>query len=143
MRIPYPKQRSREANRKLNISWCGKKREYTLTPTYLGVILGRTLSYSTHIAKVEAKTAARKNVIKKLSNSKWGAYPATIRRTALALIYSTAEYACTMWERSVHAHKFNPVLNDAGRRTPIYLKNWNETIKSSIKKRVSITAMEV
>ena len=35
--------------------------------------------------------------------------------TALALCYSTAEYACPVWERSAHAHKVDPVLNDACR----------------------------
>ena len=103
--------RNRKANRQLNISWCGKKLEHTPSPIYLGVTLDRTLSYSTHITKVKAKTAARNNVLRKLANSKWGTYPSTIKTTALALCYSTAEYACPVWERSAHAHKVDPVLN--------------------------------
>ena len=55
--------RNRKANRQLNISWCGKKPEHTPSPIYLGVTLDRTLSYSTHITKVKAKTAARNNVM--------------------------------------------------------------------------------
>ena len=94
-------------------SWCGKKLEHTPSPIYLGVTLDRTLSYSTHIAKVKAKTAARNNVLRKLANSKWGTHPSTIKTTALALCYSTAEYACPVWERSAHADKVDPVLNDA------------------------------
>ena len=86
--------RNRKANRQLNISWCGKKLEHTPSPTYLGVTLDRTLSYSTHITKVKAKTAARNNILRKLTNSKWGTHPSTIKTTALALCYSTAEYAC-------------------------------------------------
>ena len=97
--------RNRKANRQLNISWCGKKLEHTPSPIYLGVTLDRTLSYSTHIAKVKAKTAARNNVLRKLANSKWGTHPSTIKTTALALCYSTAEYACPVWERLAHAHK--------------------------------------
>ena len=112
MRIPL---RNRKANRQLNISWCGKKLEHTPFPTYLGVTLDRTLSYSTHIAKVKAKTAARNNVLRKLANSKWGTHQSTIKTTALALCYSTAEYACPVWERSAHTHKVYPVLNDACR----------------------------
>ena len=46
-----------------------------------------------------------------MGNSKWGAHPATIRSTALALCYTSAEYACPVWERSAHAHKINPVLD--------------------------------
>ena len=105
--------RNRKTNRQLNISWCGKKLEHTPSPIYLGVTLDRTISFSTHIAKVKAKTAARNNVLRKLANSKWRTHPSTIKTTALALCYSTAEYACPVWERSVHAHKGDPVLNDA------------------------------
>ena len=35
----------------------------------------------------------------------------TIRTTALALCYSTAEYAAPVWERSAYAHLLNPGLN--------------------------------
>ena len=107
--------RNRKANRQLNISWCGEKLEHTPSPIYLGVTLDRTLSYSTHIMKVKAKTAERNNVLRKLANSKWGTHPSTIKTTALALCYSTAEYACPVWERSAHAHKVDPVLNNACR----------------------------
>ena len=106
--------RYREANRKLNISWCGKK-------TYLGVMLVFLhinliysdvflhINYSTHIAKVKAKTATRNIVLNKLSNLKWGANPATIRTIALAHSYTTLENACPVWKRSAHAHKVDPV----------------------------------
>ena len=69
--------RNRKANRQLNISWCGKKLEHTPSPIYLGVTLDRTLSYSTHITKVKAKTAARNNVLRMLANSKWGTHPSS------------------------------------------------------------------
>ena len=59
-------------NRQLNISWCGKKLEHTPSPIYLGVTLDRTLSYNTHITKVNAKTAARNNVLRKLANPEMG-----------------------------------------------------------------------
>ena len=62
---------------------------------------------------MKAKTAARNIVLRKLANSKWGTHPSTIKTTALGLCYSTAEYACPVWERSAHAHKVDPVLNDA------------------------------
>ena len=101
--------RNRKANSQLNISWCGKKLEHTPSPIYLGVSLDRTLSYSTHITIVKAKTEARNNVMRKLASSKWGTHPSTIKTTALALCYSTAEYACPVWERSAHAHKVDPV----------------------------------
>ena len=111
----YEKNHLRANPDKLNISWGGKKLEHTPSPIYPGVTLDRTHGYSTHITKVKAKTAARNNVLRKLANSKWGTHPSTIKTTALALFYSTAEYTCPVWERSAHAHKADPVLNDACR----------------------------
>ena len=117
--------RNREAKTELKVSWDGKKLEHTPTPVYLGVILDRTLSYSSHVAKVKAKTEARNNVLKKLSNTKWGASPSTIKTTALALCYSTAEYACPVWGRSAHAYKVDPALNEACRSITGCLKPTN------------------
>ena len=61
------------------------------------------------------KVATRNNLLKKLSNSKWGCNASTIRTTALALSYSAAEYACPVWAISPHASKLDPELNDACR----------------------------
>ena len=36
----------------------------------------------------------------------------TLRTTALALCFSTAEYTCPVWERSAHAAKIDSSLND-------------------------------
>ena len=101
------------------------KLEHTPSAIYLGVTLDRTLSYSTHITKVKAKTAARNNVLRKLAKSKWGTHQSTIKTTALALCYSTVEYACPVWERSAHAHKVDPVLNDACRAITGFLQPTN------------------
>ena len=61
------------------------------------------------------KVATRNNLLKKLANSRWGTNARTIRTTALALCYSTAEYAAPVWERSAYAHLLNPELNQACR----------------------------
>ena len=89
--------------------------ENTDTPKYLGVTLDRTLSYKTHIHNTKMKVATRNNLLKKLANSRWGTNARTIRTTALALCYSTAEYAAPVWERSAYAHLLNPELNQACR----------------------------
>lgn len=107
--------KNREAKRKLNITWYNKKLEHTPNPVYLGVTLDRTLSYKEHIQKLKCKTAARNNILRKLASTTWGANPRTIKTTALALCYSTAEYACPVWERSKHASKLDPALNEACR----------------------------
>ena len=70
---------------------------------------------STHIHNTKMKVATRNNLLKKLANSRWGTNARTIRTTALALCYSTAEYAAPVWERSAYAHLLNPELNQACR----------------------------
>ena len=107
--------KNREASRKLNITWYNKHLEHIPNPVYLGVTLDRTLSYKEHIHKLKCKTSARNNILRKLSNTKWGAYPATIKTTVLALCYSTAENAYPVWERSKHVYKPDPALNEACR----------------------------
>ena len=95
----------------------------TDTPKYLGVILDRTLSYKTHNTKM--KVVTRNNLLKKLANSRWGTNARTIRTTALALCYSTAEYAAQVWERSAYAQLLNPELNQACRAITGCLKPTN------------------
>ena len=107
--------RNREAKRSLQVSWNRVDLENTDTPKYLGVTLDRTLSYKTHIHNTKMKVATRNNLLKKLANSRWGTNARTIRTTALALCYSTAEYAAPVWERSAYAHLLNTELNQACR----------------------------
>ena len=61
------------------------------------------------------KVEKRNNLLRKLSNSKWGANASTIRTTALSLSYSVAENAAPVWARSSHAHKLNTELNSVCR----------------------------
>ena len=71
------------------------------------------------------KVATRNNLLRKLSNSKWGANASTITTTALALCYSVAEYAAPVWARSSHAQKLNTELNIACRSITGCLKPTN------------------
>ena len=104
-----------QARRKLNITWNDQTLDNDEYPKYLGVTLDRTLSFAKHTQNVKAKVAARNNLLGKLTNSSWGADPETLRTTALALSYSTAEYASAVWARSSHAKKVDPELNNACR----------------------------
>ena len=70
-------------------------------PKYLGVTLDRTLSYKEHMHNTKM-TATSNNLLRKLSNSKWGANASTKGTTALALCYSVTEYAAPFWARSSH-----------------------------------------
>ena len=100
-----------EANRQLKVTWSGTLLESCDHPVYLGVTLNRCLSFKAHVEKTKAKVCARNNIISKLTGTSWGATPSTLRSTALSICYSTAEYACSVWERSARATKINPVIN--------------------------------
>ena len=72
--------------------------------------------------KLKAKIQSRNALLSKLANSKWEANPYTLRTTVLARCFSTAEYACPVWERSAHAAKIDSALNDTCRRITGCLK---------------------
>lgn len=103
------------ANKKLNITWNGQALENDQYPKYLGVTLDRTLSFAKHVQNVKAKVTTRNNLLSKLANSTWGSDPKTLRTTAMALCYSSAEYASPVWGRSCHAKNIDPELNNACR----------------------------
>ncbi|KAJ8371111.1 hypothetical protein SKAU_G00111390 [Synaphobranchus kaupii] len=107
--------KNRDAGKELNISWDGHKLLNHPHPVYLGVTLDRTLSFKTHLQNTKAKVNTRNNILRKLVNSKWGADPPTIRATALALCFSTAEYACSSWSRTHHTKLVDTALNDTCR----------------------------
>ena len=95
------------------------------TPKYLGLTPDKTLGYKTHIHNTKMKVATRNNLQKKITISRWGTNARTIRTTALALCYSTAEYAAPVWERSAYAHLLNPELNQICRAITGCLKPTN------------------
>ena len=71
-----------------------------------------------HALNTKAKVNTRNNLLRKLTNSRWGDHPATVRTTALALCFSTAEYACIVcssWGRSRHTGLVDIALNDTCR----------------------------
>ena len=117
--------RNKEANRSLKVEWNRTERENIPHPKYLGVTLDRTLRYKEHIHNTKMKVATRNNLLRKWSNSKWGANASTIRNTALALCYYVAEYTAPVWARSSHAHKLNPKLNSACRSVTGCMKPTN------------------
>ena len=61
------------------------------------------------------KLSLRVTALRQLVGSGWDTAAKTLRRAALSLIYSTAEYCVPAWCRSVHIHLIDSVLNDASR----------------------------
>ena len=114
--------RNHHATRKMNITWNGTSISHDKYPVYLGVTMDRTLSFKEHTRKLKAKIQSRNALLSKLANSKWGTNPYTLRTTALALCFSTAEYTYPVWERSAHAGKIDSALNDTCRRITGCLK---------------------
>ena len=106
---------NKEANRQLKVSLNGTQLHYNPTPTYLGVKLDRQLTYRHHLETVRAKVSSRNNLLCRLAGSSWGASTRTLRTSALALVYSAAEYASPAWCRSSHTNKLDTCLNNTMR----------------------------
>ena len=115
--------RNRDAKHKLNVTWNGLELDHYPNPIYLGATLDRTLSFKQHALKsfkqhalkTKAKVNTKNNLLRKLTHSRWGAHPATIRTTALAVCFSTAEFVCSSWGRSRHTGHVDIALNDTCR----------------------------
>ena len=97
------------------MTWNGLELDHYPNPIYLGVTLDRTLNFKQHALNNKAKVNTRNNLLRKLTNSRWGAHLATVRRTAVALCFSTAEFACSSWGRSRHTGHVDIALNDTCR----------------------------
>jgi len=104
-----------QASQELNIFLNGQRLKHESNPVYLGVTLDRSLTYHEHVKKKAAKTYTRNNLLCKLAGSSWGANASTLKTTALALCYSTAEYCAPVWSRSVHTKLVDVKLNTAMR----------------------------
>ena len=105
----------KEAYRPLSVKLNGVTLPCNPTPTYLGVKLGRQLTFKSHIKSVRGRVSARNNPLRRLAGSSWGAHTSTLRTGALALVYSTAKYAAPAWCRSTHSKKLDVTLNDTMR----------------------------
>ena len=75
--------RNKEGNRSIKDEWNRTELENTLHPKYLGVTLDHTLSYKEPIHNTKMKVATRNNLLRKLSNSKWGANASTIKNNSI------------------------------------------------------------
>ena len=104
-----------DAQRKLKVVRHGKLMAYSHKPVHMVVTPDRCVTYKHHNDNTKAKTGIRNSILNKLANTNWGTYARTIHTTALALCFSSAEYAPPVWSRSPNASKIDPLLNAAYR----------------------------
>jgi hypothetical protein len=64
---------------------------------------------------LEFSGSCRSTTLRKLAGTGWGAGAETLRTSALAIVYSTAEYCALVWLNSVHISKIDVQLNNAMR----------------------------
>lgn len=95
----------------LRVMFDGVQLTHDFEPTYLGVKLDRSMTYRNHINKLRMKLATRNNLLRKLAGTTWGASARVLRTTALALVYSCAEYCSSSSLNSAHAKKVDTELN--------------------------------
>ncbi|UYV82296.1 hypothetical protein LAZ67_21001640 [Cordylochernes scorpioides] len=100
-----------EAERKLKLFINNSQITHSEHPKYLGIHLDRTLTFKTHLTKLKGKLSSRNNILHKLAGSSWGSDANTLRTSALALIFSTAEYCAPVWEGSCHTKLIDTQLN--------------------------------
>lgn len=83
----------------LNIFLNGTRLKLDPKPKYQGIALDRTLIFKPHLQKTAAKIRTRNKLLSMLAGTTWGVSATTLRCSALALCYSTAEY-CTQKTQS-------------------------------------------
>ena len=101
---------NKEIKRELNVYNNGNLLPLFPVSTYLGVNLGRSLTFRHHIEALRKKLSTRVALLKRLGG--WGASAKTLRISALSLVYFTAEYCAPVWCRSTHTRLIDGILND-------------------------------
>ncbi|UYV76074.1 hypothetical protein LAZ67_13002415 [Cordylochernes scorpioides] len=104
-----------KANRPLKLTFCNKPLSHDPCPKYLGVTLDRSLTFRQHLEKTRDKLKTRNNIMTRLAGTTWGCSADTLRTSALALVYSVAEYCAPVWERSSHTDSIDAQLNQTMR----------------------------
>lgn len=104
---------NQQAWRKLNVRFDGVKLEHDFFPKYLGTILDCALTFEKNSQRIVEKLKPRNNILRKLAGTKWGADTIVLRTSALALVYSVAEYGAPVWLESTHTYDIDVALSKA------------------------------
>jgi len=81
------------------------------------------VTFRVHLHRTSLKIAARNNLISKLAGTNRGANATTLRTSALALCYSTAEYCAPVWSDSAHCNLIDTQLKQTVRIITDQLKS--------------------
>ena len=103
------------ANRQLNIQLNNAILRHNSNPKILGIIFDRSLSFRVHLERKSQKLSSRINLLQQLAGTSWGANANTLGTATLSLVFSSAEYCCSVWLQSAHCYKIDVQLNRAMR----------------------------
>ena len=106
---------NKQAARKLKVTLALEVLVYDFAPKYIGVTLGRSLTYRKRTENVRDKVKSRCNTISMLAGTDWGAPAPVLRTSAIALVYSVPEYCEPVWGRCAHAQHTDTQLSIAMR----------------------------
>jgi len=104
---------NKEAKRALKVNHNNETLPFFSEPTYLGVTLGRTLTYRRQFKSLGKKLTPRVALLRRLAGSGWGVAATTLRTATLSLVHSTTGYCDPVWCCSAHTHFIDPATNDA------------------------------
>ena len=83
---------NREASHKLNIMVDNNRLHFQATMMYLWVRLDHMLRFCQHLENLSAKTSTSLFLIRRLSDTTWGALTRTQRSSTQALVFLASEY---------------------------------------------------
>ena len=97
---------SHQANLHPNLLLLGFRLRFNSTPTFLGVIFDRTLSFSKHVSSLKAKFFPRLKALRCISASSWGFSKESLSVLYKSFLRSLLTYASPGWFRFLSATNF-------------------------------------
>ena len=86
-----------QANLQPNLLLLGSRLRFNPTPTFLGIILDRTLSFSKHVSSLKAKFFPRLKALRCISASSWGPSKESLSVLNKAFLRLLLSYASPGW----------------------------------------------
>ena len=95
-----------QANLQPNLLLLGSRLRFNPTPTFLGVIFDRTLSFSKHVSSLKAKFFPRLKALRCISASSWGSSKESLFLLYRAFLRPLLTYALPGWFPFLSATNF-------------------------------------